>query len=90
MELDYDIFLDVKPPDHRRPHAIYRVDGMDFRLRKDSAAVDAAIHLPNINDDFSGAAPDLGALESGQSSPVYGPRSSHLVSKPERVNRRSH
>jgi hypothetical protein len=30
--------------------------------------------LPNVNDGFSGKAPDLGALELGQQLPVYGPR----------------
>lgn len=28
----------------------------------------------NVNDDATGAAPDLGALESGRPVPVYGPR----------------
>lgn len=49
-------------------------DGMDFRLKPDSVAVDAGCILPNINDGFSGRAPDLGALEVGQPLPVYGPR----------------
>ena len=36
--------------------------------------VDKALRLPNINDDFRGAGPDLGAYEAGQAMPVYGPR----------------
>ena len=75
VELDFDVFRNVKPPDPERPHAVYRHERMDFRLKADSAAVDAAVRLPNINDGFTGAAPDLGALESGQPAPVYGPRS---------------
>ena len=75
VELDYDVFRNVNPPDPGRPHAVYRPSRMDFRLKEDSAAVDAAVRLPNINDGFTGAAPDLGALESGQPMPVYGPRS---------------
>jgi hypothetical protein len=36
--------------------------------------VDAGIRLPTVNDDFAGAAPDLGALETGRPDPHYGPR----------------
>ena len=35
--------------------------------------------LPNINDGFTGNAPDLGALEVGQPLPHYGPRDENLV-----------
>ena len=38
------------------------------------AAVDAGVALPTVNDDFSGRAPDLGALEVGRPAPHYGPR----------------
>src|SRR2546425_1024736 len=37
-------------------------------------AIDAGAILPNINDDFLGSAPDLGAYEYGQPLPTYGPR----------------
>jgi hypothetical protein len=30
--------------------------------------------LPNINDDFRGAGPDMGAYEAGDPLPHYGPR----------------
>jgi len=30
--------------------------------------------LPNINDGFSGRAPDLGAVEFGDDVPHFGPR----------------
>jgi hypothetical protein len=30
--------------------------------------------LPNINDQFSGSGPDLGAFEFGTALPHYGPR----------------
>jgi len=74
LELNYDVFTNVRPPDSRRPHAIYESRDVDFRLRLGSAAVDAGCRLPNINDEFEGKAPDLGALETGQPVPVYGPR----------------
>ncbi len=42
-------------------------------LASDSAAIDVGEVLPNINDGFAGAAPDLGAYELGQPLPEYGP-----------------
>lgn len=44
-------------------------------LNPGCGAVDAGTILPNINDGFVGAAPDLGAFELGQPVPTYGPRS---------------
>jgi len=46
----------------------------DLRPRPGSAVVDAALRLPNINDDFLGEGPDIGAYEAGQPLPHYGPR----------------
>jgi len=43
-------------------------------LRKASNAVDAGAAVPNVNDDFAGKAPDLGAHEYGSPAPHYGPR----------------
>lgn len=45
-----------------------------FTLSKDSAAIDAGVVLPTLNEEFAGKAPDLGALESGKPAPAYGPR----------------
>jgi len=72
--VDYDIFEKVQKPDPELPHAVYTAENFDFRLRKASAAVDAGLVLPNVNDGFTGKAPDLGALEYGRQAPVYGPR----------------
>ncbi|WP_211485412.1 right-handed parallel beta-helix repeat-containing protein [Corallococcus exiguus] len=46
----------------------------DLRIRADSAAANAGQALPNINEGFTGPAPDLGAFEAGADLPVYGPR----------------
>ena len=43
-------------------------------LKAGCGAVDAGAILPNINDGFTGSAPDLGAYELGQPLPRYGPR----------------
>lgn len=47
---------------------------VDFALAASSAAIDTGVGVPGLNDDFTGAAPDLGALERGVAAPVYGPR----------------
>ena len=39
-----------------------------------TAGVDRGKALPNVTDGFAGAAPDLGAIELGQTAPHYGPR----------------
>jgi len=71
--LDYDVFQKVSPPgpDLR---TLYKPADFDFQLRPGSAAVDAAVRLTGVNDDFTGRAPDLGALEIGRPVPHYGPR----------------
>ena len=46
----------------------------DLRLRPGSAAVDAGLVITNINDNFTGSGPDLGAYELGADPPHYGPR----------------
>ena len=48
--------------------------GIDVALGQNSLALDAGQVLPNINDGFSGGAPDLGALEFGGAAPTYGVR----------------
>ena len=47
---------------------------VDVRLKEGSAAIDAGVQLPGLNDGFTGKAPDLGALELGEELPHYGPR----------------
>jgi hypothetical protein len=77
IEVDYDIFTNLRPPvppDSSKPGKPYDAAGLDFTLRPGSKAVDAGVHIPNVNDGFSGKAPDLGAYEVGGKPPVYGPR----------------
>jgi hypothetical protein len=71
--VDYDVFVHVPQPDLSDPARLYDPADLDFRLRAGSAAVDAGTALPNITDGYTGAAPDLGALERGQPVPRYGP-----------------
>ncbi len=46
----------------------------DLRLATASSAINAGIAIPNVNDDYTGSAPDLGAFELGKALPAYGPR----------------
>ncbi len=74
IEIDFDVFEEMAPPDPLRRHAVYHAMDLNFRLRPGGGAVDAGVRIPTVNDDFSGEAPDLGALESGRPPPHYGPR----------------
>src|SRR5262249_33622219 len=71
--VDYDVLVRVAPrgPD---PRTLYKPADFDFQLRPGSAAVDAGIRIPGVDDDFTGRAPDLGAYETGRPVPHYGPR----------------
>lgn len=75
--VDYDAFMNVKQLDARdvkTVQKIYKAEDMDFRLKPNSAPVDKGKVIPNVTDGYTGAAPDLGALEVGLPVPHYGPR----------------
>jgi len=71
--VDYDVFINVRPPGPD-PRTLYKPADFDFQLRPGSVAVDAGVRLPGIDDDFTGRAPDLGAYEARRAVPHYGPR----------------
>jgi hypothetical protein len=74
LEVDFDIFEEMVPPDPASRHAVYHAMDLNFRLRPGSKAVDAGVPIPTVNDGYAGRAPDLGALETGKPEPKYGPR----------------
>lgn len=74
IEVDFDDFESLVPPDPTRRHAVYHAMDLNFRLKPASKAVDAGVVIPTVNDGFVGKAPDLGALEVGKPVPKYGPR----------------
>lgn len=76
IEVDFDIFESLAPPDPDNPYAVYEAEHINFRLKPGSKAVDAGIPMPNLNDGYRGSGPDLGALELGGVEPHYGPRTS--------------
>jgi hypothetical protein len=74
LEVDFDVFEGLGPPDPANRHAVYHAVDLNFRLKPGSRAVDAGVRIPTVNDGFTGRAPDLGALEVGKPEPRYGPR----------------
>lgn len=71
--VNYDIF--ASPPEqYFGLDKEYQPEEPNFTLKPGSVAEDAGCRLPNLNDDFTGKAPDLGALEIGRPVPHYGPR----------------
>lgn len=74
IEVDFDVFEQLSPPDPAGRHAVYHAMDLNFRLKPGGKAVDAGLVIPTVNDGFTGRAPDLGALEAGKPAPKYGPR----------------
>ena len=74
LEVDFDIFEKLTPPDPGQRHAVYHAMDLNFGLKPASKAVDAGVVIPTVNDVFQGKAPDLGALETGAPPLRYGPR----------------
>jgi hypothetical protein len=82
--LDYSSFMHVPQLDGQALLSIAQsggsnlydpqTNGLDFRLVPTSPAVDRGTVIPNVTDGYTGAAPDLGALEVGAPVPQYGPR----------------
>jgi len=70
IRVDFGVFERVEFPLPPIPERL----AADLRPRAGSAVIDAALRLPNVNDDFRGAGPDIGAYEAGQALPIYGPR----------------
>jgi hypothetical protein len=68
------LFKGVTLPDPKLGPHIYPRESLDFSLVPSGKAVDAGCILPNVTDGYKGKAPDLGALEVGQTPLHYGPR----------------
>lgn len=72
--VDYNIFVRAAAPNLADVQHLYQPADYDLTLRKGTKAIDAGVVLPNVNDGYTGRAPDLGAYEYGQPTPHYGPR----------------
>ena len=69
--IDFDIFINAVAP---LEGTTYDYNYGDLFLKTGSSPVDTGILLSNINDDYTGSAPDIGCYELGQSKSHYGPR----------------
>ena len=69
--VDYDAFVRAAGPEEGKTSV---PSAFDLRLKRGAAPVDAGCVLPNVNDGFTGKAPDLGCHEVGKGVPHYGPR----------------
>jgi hypothetical protein len=78
LAVDFDVFRRAARVDYAE-RRVLRAEELDLRLRPGSAPVDAGVRLPNVNDDFTGKAPDLGAYELGRDPPRYGPRTKRTL-----------
>jgi hypothetical protein len=86
VTVDFESFrsaINPHPLPPAMPHSVPIIDAgkLDLRLREGSAAVDAGAAIPNVNEDFTGKAPDLGPYELGKPLPVYGSRMEPTVPK---------
>jgi hypothetical protein len=72
VQVDLSVF--ASPPPFPDPCLTERAK-VDLRLAAASPAINAGIAIPNVNDGFAGAAPDLGAYELGSAVLSFGPRS---------------
>jgi hypothetical protein len=76
VAVDYDIFVNVPKLEKTASQVqkLYKAADFDFSLKPGAVAIDRGAVIPNVTDGFAGRAPDLGALEFGQTPPHYGPR----------------
>ena len=65
VEVDFDIFERMTPPDPSKRHAAYHAMDLNFALKPNSKAV-IRRDYPDGNYGFAGRAPDLGAIEIRQ------------------------
>jgi hypothetical protein len=65
-----ETFQNIQFPDPPVPAR----EKQDLRPSQGARIIDAALLIPNINDNYTGSAPDCGAYEYGQVLPHYGPR----------------
>ena len=71
-DFDYDLYIGkVQAVEGAEAHGIQAIPQYDrapdgrLWLRPGSPGHDAALRLPNLNDDFAGKGPDMGAVETG-------------------------
>jgi hypothetical protein len=76
------IFARASDPVHHAKIGSPVITAESIDLTPTHGVVDAGIAIPGVNDGYVGKAPDIGAIESGQPAPSWGPRHS---AHPERL-----
>jgi hypothetical protein len=75
-DYDYDLYRGPLPNERQEKHGIAGAPiyaaGQPHALAANSPGHDAGVRIPNFNDDFRGAAPDMGAEELGGKPLEYG------------------
>jgi len=75
-DFDYDLYTGPLPSDRHEKHGIVGTpiyaEGQPHALAENSPGHDAGARLPNFNDDFRGAGPDMGAEELGSKPLEFG------------------
>jgi hypothetical protein len=70
QQVDYNIFNNTVPfPVPGNPFIVYAP--VNLNIRVDSNAANTGVMLANINDGFTGSAPDLGALEAVSADGIF-------------------
>lgn len=67
----YGIFNNVKRPNPAESATVIPAGNSYFIVKADAKVIDKGILLPNINSNYKGAAPDLGAMEFDEKAPIY-------------------
>jgi hypothetical protein len=62
----------VGKPIYAPGHGWQNEAGGNYQLAPSSPGYDKGLRLPNFNDDFTGAAPDMGAHEAGKPAMKFG------------------
>jgi len=83
VKIDMSVFDGVEFPERVVPG----FEAQDLRPRPGTPVIDAALLIPNVNDDFEGGGPDIGAHEAGRPLPHYGPREPGVDEETEYLKR---
>jgi hypothetical protein len=86
VKVGMSVFKGVLFPEKPVPE----LEPQDLRPVPGSPVVDAGLRLPNINDEFLGDGPDVGAYEAGQELPIYGPRPEGVDEETDYAHRGTH
>ena len=84
----YTVFRDAPEPPHTAGgEPLVSGAEVDVRPKPNAPVVDAGAVIPGINADYTGKAPDIGALEVDRPVPTYGPRTGPYLERLHELQR---